>query len=54
MHQSRDEFLHRLNVTNYIRHLHAPHDEAQRATLLRLLAEEGAKAKASGWAILYP
>jgi len=49
MGQSREEFLYRQNVANYLRLLREAPDEARRTMLLALLAEEAAKAKASGW-----
>jgi hypothetical protein len=53
MAQSREEFLYRQNVTNFTRLLRDAPDEAMRTTLLRLLAEEAAKAKEAGWAPLF-
>ena len=53
MAQSREEFLYRQNVTNFTRLLRDAPDEAQRTRLLRLLAEEAAKARAAGWMPLF-
>lgn len=53
MAQSREEFLYRQNVTNFTRLLRGAPDEARRMMLLRLLAEEAAKAKAAGWSPLF-
>ena len=47
--KSRDEFLHRSNVTNYTRQLRAGPDASRRKVLMSLLAEEGARAKLHGW-----
>ena len=51
---SREEFLHRQNVATYTKLLATSQDLAQRATLMRLLAEEGVAAKVCRWAPLYP
>lgn len=49
MERSRDEFLHRSNVANYMRQLRACPDAPRRKVLMSLLAEEGARAKLHGW-----
>jgi hypothetical protein len=48
-----DEFIHNENVRNYQRQLLTSGDAGQRMVLLRLLAEEAARAKRAGWMPLY-
>ena len=40
-----ESFIHRENIKNFTQRLEAPTDDAQRKTLLTLLAEEKAKAE---------
>jgi hypothetical protein len=49
MSESTSQYLHRLNVIHLTRKLKLASDEIQRKTLLALLAEEEAKARAAGW-----
>lgn len=50
--QSDAEFRHRQNVRRYVKALRESSIDAQRATLMRLLTEENASAKAHGWSPL--
>jgi hypothetical protein len=45
MNRSLEEFINRENIKNFRKRLKAPADEVQRRTLLKLLAEEEAKAR---------
>lgn len=49
MNNATDQFIHYQNVKNYSAQLLATQGEAQRATLLKLLAEELAHARQRGW-----
>ena len=53
MERSMDEYIHRMNVDKYTRLLGTASDDARRALLMKLLAEEAARAKAAGWLRLY-
>jgi hypothetical protein len=44
---SVESFIHRENIKNFKKRVEASTDDAQRTTLLRLLAEEKAKAEHS-------
>jgi hypothetical protein len=45
MNRSLQKFIHEENIKNFKKRLEAPVDEAQRQTLLKLLAEEVAKSE---------
>jgi hypothetical protein len=45
MNRSLEEFINRENIKNVRKRLEAPADEAQQKILLKLLAEEEAKAR---------
>ena len=44
-HDPDESFIHSENIKNFTKRLESPTDEAQRKTLLMLLAEENAKAQ---------
>jgi hypothetical protein len=52
MNRSSEEFMHRQNVINFTRQLAVSEDGQQRLMLMHLLAQERARAAASGWSPL--